>query len=210
MSADVTARDFPELTFPGEMFLKCAVADPDFSQTGFQGIPDGSTVRSLKRKHILSSTAALTAGQDTFIVVAPVPGVAFFSATTAAGAPPVFNTVYNGVAYADGPALFPGGAGGSVVDRFRIASLGIKLKANVNEMTWTGSMRVWKAPLRLVMRNQGAYVATVTGMQSVIGTQANQYMNSVKLALALTRSRMEIRLGGQIPPTVSQRCRQLR
>lgn len=180
----VAGRRFPELSTAGEAFLRCAYADPDFSMTGFQGIPDGSKVRSVKRKHRATSSINLVAGNDYYILVAPVPGVAYFLYATSAGLPVVPSSVFGGNGFSDTVALFATGAAANVVNQFRIASLGFKAKTNINEMTWSGNVRVWKFPVRLVTQTgaTGGFNInwTTTGLQGANSTQADMYTNSVK------------------------------
>ncbi len=135
----------PSLTPAGAGFLKCTLAPADFTRggSGFQGIPDeydGETVQ--KEWYSVTSFPAYTAGQDVYIIQMPVPGVAYFWGSRAAGT--TGTMILNPVVYPNAGTFFPKGSESTQATAFRYASNVIEIVPTVNDMTWAGSMQVWK------------------------------------------------------------------
>jgi hypothetical protein len=135
-------------------FLKCAFASPDFGVDPGQGIPDRYSGKVLGIKDCFTAAVNFTAGQDTFIVIAPVPGYAYFTQTVATGAVP---TVMTGVPFptygTNFGAMVPGSnpielTQGSF-QKFRYAALAAGVYPTSNLMQFAGSISVWKGDLNL-------------------------------------------------------------
>jgi hypothetical protein len=133
------------LTEAGSAFQKCTLAPADFTvNTGFQGIPDdydGLTVS--KAFKLINSFPSYTTGNDVYIVQLPIPGVAYLYGQRAAGNAGAITLTQ--VCYDDASTLFGAGTETNNVEAFRYASNVIEIIPTVNEMTWGGSIQVWKS-----------------------------------------------------------------
>jgi len=158
------------------------------------GIPDSFEGKTLMRKDVITQPLSFAANQDSYLLILPTPGQAYWFAATAIGAAPTSATVWT-------PTQFPGafGAGqlfgdlatgqndrSTNVDAFRYASLAVGLYPSSNYNQFAGSITCWKFPVRLT---QSAYnVATtpattvsaysVSGLDSVTGTNSENYARS--------------------------------
>jgi len=167
------------LSQAGMAFLKCAFAPPDFTETQVQGVPDNFRGLTLLKKHRLVNSYSLTAGTDYYALLCPVPGIAYFLATTVAGVPPTGATIWTGVPYSDYSTLFGASANttSDVVNSFRYVSNHMELICTTNQMTWSGSISSFKLPIKLIMKPGGLW--TITGLQSTLSTNVNQYTGSL-------------------------------
>lgn len=169
-----------KVTSDGLSFLKCAFAPPDFSTSSVRGVPDNFGGNSLCKKHRFTSDLVNAGGRDTYILVAPVPGIAYFVINTTAGAAPGQSTVWNAVPYPDARQLFRTiNEQTTQVSKFRYVSQHFELMPTVNAMNWSGSITAWKVPLQVITRSlyQGASnggLLTLTGMQGCAGSQNAQ------------------------------------
>lgn len=167
------------ITQAGLSFLKCAFAPPDFGSTQVQGVPDSYRGMTLLKKHRLVQSTTVVTGTDYYCILAPVPGIAYFLGTTAAGVLPTGTTNWTGVPYTDFSTLFSTNANATadIINSFRFISNHIELICMSNQMTWSGSISAFKMPLRLIMKPGGLY--TITGLQSTVSTNANQYTGTM-------------------------------
>jgi len=178
------------LTKPGMDFLKCAFAPPDFSVTNVAGVPDDYRGPSLVKKHrSINSLNNSVASTDTYILLLPVPGAAYFVATTTAGVLPTSSVVFNAVSYSDSSSIF-GNANSTdnVVDKFRFVSNHIELIPTVNQMSWTGNIQAWKLPVQFAFRPSGTAtgaqdITTISGLNGITVTNSNQWTGPVNLGL---------------------------
>lgn len=161
----------PKLSSDGEAFLKCATSSPDFSVDPGKGIPDRYSGRTINIKDCATTAVSFAANRDTYIIVAPVPGVAYFTADVAVGAAaPTSFTAVNFPTYATnfGAVTGPGTAGDnrdvrpSLINynKFRYASLAAGLYPTSNMMQYGGSISVWKGDISLA-KSAGGAVQTV-------------------------------------------------
>lgn len=170
------------LTPAGLAFLKCAFAPPDFTSTQVQGIPDRFRGNSLLKKHRFNSSVAFMNNVDTYYVLAPAPGIAYFSCTVPAGVLPLDTTIWTGMYYSDFTSLFGNNSSetANVVTAFRFVSNHFELVPTVNQMTWSGSVSSWKIPLRVYIAARfstgHANQYTVTGLQGVTSTNSNRFV----------------------------------
>lgn len=177
----------------GVEFLKCAFAPPDFSVTQTQGVPDQYDGLSLTKKHKFIGSVALPASSDQYYLLAPVPGIAYFTLAKAyvAGVPqaPVSTDVWTAVPYGDYSSLFGSSISTSadIVNRFRYVSNHIELIPTTNAMAWTGNIQVWKSPVTMQPANTSLVAGTYTpamvvqGLASSIATNAIQYTSPFNL-----------------------------
>jgi hypothetical protein len=170
------------LTKPGEDFLMCAFAPTDFANMSLDGIPDDYRGLSLVKQHRSVGAGVMAANLDTYIILAPTPGFAYWQATVAAGTPILASTVFNGVPFSDFTNLFGSvGSAADTVTKFRYISNHLEIIPTVNQMNWTGNIQAWKFPLALTMRTASTTAVTtfnlrsLTGLQALNATNANQY-----------------------------------
>lgn len=139
----------PNLSQNGLAFLKCAFAAPDFSVDPGKGIPDQFHGRTLSIKDCFTTSLNFTAGVDTYILVAPVPGYAYFIGTSASvGGPPP--TEFVGVPFPTFETNF--GVGSDTENKFskfRYASIAAGMYPTSNFMQFSGSIQVWRVDLNL-------------------------------------------------------------
>jgi len=166
------------LTAPGLNFLKCAFASPDFNADPGQGIPDRYEGKVLTRKDVLTASVNFTENTDTFILVAPVPGVAYLSCEVPAGTFPTATDTFTAVPYPGFSSLFGSAASARAtnVSGFRYASMNFGIYPTSNMMQFAGSITVWKAPIKL-STNQFPLATTPPTSQlihSLVGLESAQ------------------------------------
>lgn len=173
------------LTEKGLSFLKCAFAPPDFAANDVAGVPDLYQGPSLVKKHRLTSTISNQPNKDLYIVVAPVPGTSFFYLDQAAATAVTQDLVFKGVDYPDTTTLFPHPAASTnYVNKFRYISNHVEIIPTVNQMSWAGSIQVWKTNLALserLVQDPSKAPRAVTGMQAVNAVNSNQFTAPVNL-----------------------------
>jgi len=154
-----------QLSPAGKAFLKCAFAPPDFTSDPGMGIPDRYNGKTFMDKACSAVAVAPTAGNDTYYLVAPTPGIAFWTTTTTTGTPLTSSSVWTPVLHSGyfgaGQPLFGGPTSANTnVDKFRYASLAAGFYTTSSAMTTAGSVQVWKMPLTLVEEYYNKTVAT--------------------------------------------------
>jgi hypothetical protein len=169
--------------------LKCAFASPDFSIDPGQGIPDRFNGLVLPTKDCFTTDIGFTAGKDTYILVAPVPGYAYFRLETDLGTAPLGNFV--GVPYPTydtNYGLTQSNVGGASAimnfSKFRYASLAAGIYPTSNNMQFSGGISVWKIDMSLdtilqpvtftdlsaVTQYTGGQIKVINGLQGVVGS----------------------------------------
>nr|WPR18363.1 MAG: peptidase A6 family protein [Chemarfal virus 65] len=168
----------------GMDFLKCAFAPPDFANTDVAGYPDDYNGLSLVKKHRVTYNSTALASNDTYIILAPVPGVAFYILNKAAGVAPTSTDFFSAVRYPDFSTLFPTvNTADNVVTDFRYISNHLEFIPMVNQMQWTGSIQAAKINLTMMVRPsqatagaQASNILTVTGLNATANFgNAQQY-----------------------------------
>lgn len=174
------------ITQAGEAFLKCAFAPPDFTSTQVQGIVDNFRGNSLLKKHRFTDAFTMSAGNDYYFLLLPVPGVACFSFTTTSGTPFVLTDNFAAVHYSDFQSCFTNSVDTTTAnfESFRFVSNHFELIPTVNEMSWSGSITAFKTPIKFVQKqrqyvdpvtNYGGDIWTIQGLDAVNGTNGQQY-----------------------------------
>jgi len=170
-----------KLTPAGREYLKCALASPDFSVTAFSGIPDQYSGRVLTKRYEttmnLGSLPGLISGNDLFLYSSNVPGVAFFWSQRSAGS--LSAMPWKAVVYPDTTTLLPTDFADTNVQAFRFASSQIEIVPLVNEMTWTGSIQVFRGTLNIIEGNVPV-VGAVGGTSLRYSLIGDDIVNSVK------------------------------
>lgn len=134
----------------------------------FQGIPDTHEGRVIVKKHTYTGTFTASATNDSYIILLPMAGYAYFTGTRAAGTGVMTLT---GQKYSDFSTLFPSTAENSVVSAFRIASNVIELIPTVNATSWSGSIQVWKAPITFIGWLASPPAPQIAGFDAVDSTK---------------------------------------
>lgn len=178
-------RDAKPLTKEGEAFLQCAFAPPDFSQTKVLGIPDSLRCPTLLKKHKFNNPITFSASTgDTYLLLLPVPGVAYWYAYSAPNVPPSATTQWTAVYYSDYMSLFGSipSATNAIVNSFRFLSNHIELICTANQMSWSGGIQAWKMPVKILIDNATTTLAlseyTISGLAATTSTNSNRYVGN--------------------------------
>lgn len=190
----------PKLSKEGSEFLKSAFAPPDFTADGATGIPDGFTGRVLVKKHKLVQPLTFNSGKDYFIVVAPVPGIAYYILETGAGSGFTVTDELLENPYSDTAQLFgpkSGAQSSNKLTGFRIASLCAELVPTTNAMTWSGNIQCFRAPIFQNTSTAGIIAGTagnayaVAGLESLNSTIVNMYAAPFNLGVFAAAGNMD-------------------
>jgi len=158
-------------TDSGAGFLKCAFAAPDFASENNAGIPDTYSGKTIVKSHRLSGTLSMTTATDTYILLLPTPGYAYWKTSVAAGTPPTQTTVWTGVPFSDTASVFPTTLSTTNFTQFRMVSNIFELKCTSNATQWSGSITAWKFPTTFNVVGQTTLSATQTNLYQVNGLQ---------------------------------------
>jgi len=163
-----------KLSPDGLAFLKCAFAPPDFASSAVRGVPDQFEGKSLTKKHRLTSNFTNPGARDTYIIVLPIPGIAYFTTDAAAGVDLTSTTTWNAVKYGDSTTLFPSQLTATDnVTKFRYVSQHVELVPTVNAMQWSGSITAWKINPQVTERSITLAltdgIRTIAGMNQTLG-----------------------------------------
>jgi hypothetical protein len=147
--------------------LKCTTSPNDMEMDSFQGVPDTYDGRTIaKRFTSVSTYTSPTTALDTYILLAPTPGVAYWTATCTAGSGSA-TLAFAATNYPDATTLFVPGADAAQVSAFRYASNVIELVPTTNEMTWQGNIQVYKGYIEQTSYNGSTSTETtvLTGFE---------------------------------------------
>lgn len=158
-------------TQAGLDFLKCAFAEPDFQNMAPSGIPDGNLGRVLLHSH-RSVTPMSTGTNDMYIVVPPIPGYSHFIHN----GPPDPTSTFQGTAFSDASQLLDPDPMMNI-NNFRMVSNIVEVVPTMNDMTWQGSIEVYKIKVQISPTSKSFIVSgtssdmglapTVYGLQGV-------------------------------------------
>lgn len=121
-----------------------------------KGVPDKYNGKTIAIKDCFTTSVTFAAAQDTYIIVAPIPGYAYFTATVATGAQPAtftgvpfptYASNFGNTSNANVPALDE--TSGFRYSEYRYASLAAGLYPTSNYMNFAGSVSVWKIDVTL-------------------------------------------------------------
>jgi hypothetical protein len=160
----------------GMAFLKCAFAPPDFSGSKVLGVPDEFNGKSLIKKHRFVDQIAFNTGatNDTYLLLLPVPGVAYFRLDRPANTPITSSSQFIPVAYSDFTSVF-GANNNSASDqvaKFRFVSNHLELIPTINAMNWSGAIQAWKFPVTVAVRPNGVTGGTPENILSIAGLES--------------------------------------
>jgi hypothetical protein len=139
----------------------------------FQGIPDTYDGRTIAKRYTSVSTYTSPAtALDTYILLLPTPGVAYWTATCAAGSGSA-ELDFAATLYSDATTFFPAPNDTSVVQGFRYASNVIELVPTTNSMSWMGNIQVFKGFIE-----ETSYASSGTAQEVILS--GFELCNSVK------------------------------
>lgn len=161
-----------KLSGPGLDFLKCAFASPDFNTDPGKGIPDDFQGKVLVKKHVLTQAITFTPAKQTVLLVAPIPGMAFWKTEVDINAS-FGGTTLSGTAYPGFTQLFGASAANlaSNVTAFRFASMAVGVYPTSNQMQFAGSIQVFKIPLKTVLNNFTKPIPTTPATDLAVTTR---------------------------------------
>lgn len=176
------------LSQPGLAFLKCAFAPPDFNTDPGKGIPDRFEGKVVSRKDVLNQSVSFAAGKDTFILIAPTPGIAYWTTTVDPGQFPSSASEFTCVNYPGFQSMFGARAGNrsDQVSSFRYASMNVGIYPTSNMMQFAGSITVWKCPIKLssvqfpvaTTPATSSLVHTLVGLDGVLAVGPDNFSES--------------------------------
>jgi len=153
------------LTPNGLDWIKQSFAAPDFPVIAPQGIPDKYVGRTLPVQ--MKRTTSLTIPSDDYLlIIAPIPGYAFFAADLKA-APLRPDRVFVGHAFDEASTLFPPQllneppTGSDVVTGFRYMSQLVELVPTTNQTSWSGSIQAFRLPARDTLATLSTQITAV-------------------------------------------------
>lgn len=138
------------------------------------------------RKDVFTNTLNFAVDLDTFILVMPTPGVAYWSCTVEVGTFPTQSTVWTPTYNASFTTLFGATSDqtvdaptdpverGTNVSKFRYASNVCEITPTSNFTQFAGSITVWKVPITMLdsVQSTGAGDAQVSSVQkSLVGVE---------------------------------------
>jgi len=171
-------------TQDGLSFLKCAFAAPDFESDAVAGVPDEYNGRTICKKHRFVGSQLQSTTYDTFFLLLPTPGVAYWFAAVTAGSFPGASTQWTPVYYGDTATLFPQDLETTTTEKFRYISNSLELICTSNATQWAGSLTAWKFPISIISNQDltinpspllQAQSFSVTGLQSTSAVGPNNY-----------------------------------
>lgn len=165
-----------KLTKEGMDFLKCAFAAPDFDGNANVGFTDDFCGNSLSIKSRYTNTLNIKGGNDYYIVLLPIPGVAYALSAQPAGTPFTAGanlscTLYSNFNSLFGPPIVDN-ATDEIVNKFRFVSNHFELICNSNNNTWSGNIAVFKLPLQATIKSVGVMAATAMTIEGLRGLNA--------------------------------------
>jgi len=176
------------LSQPGLAFLKCAFAPPDFNTDPGKGIPDRFEGKVVTRKDVLTHSYNFPADKDTFILVTPTPGIAYWVADVPAGTFPLTTNTFKPVNYPGFKSMFgsTSASRSDAVSSFRYASMNVGIYPTSNLMQFAGSITVWKCPVRMstvqfpvaTTPASSALVHTLVGLDGVLAVGPDNFSES--------------------------------
>jgi len=190
----------PAMSQDGLAFLKCAFASLDFEASQAHGVPDEYQGKSLTSDNATNVALTPIAGSDTYIVVLPTPGVAYWSCTVAAGTVPsntttwvpTYDKSFNATTGLFGaptnqaatPPADPVDRTSSVT-KFRYISNSLEITSTASLNTTSGSIVVWKGDVAMSLGVQNTATASnceynLNGADFVVSVPRKHYTGAVK------------------------------
>lgn len=161
----------------GDEFLKSSTSAPDFLNGVCQGVPDQYSGKSLVFNDFHLEPYTFAQGYDTYLIFAPIPGVAYGRILVPNGTNTFTNQqIIQSVSFKDAVTFFPSlqsadafSDNTAIVDKFRYIALSAEIESTTNDMTWTGNIQLIKAPISFsVIRDATGYQrGCLTGLDSI-------------------------------------------
>jgi len=171
----------------GLSFLKCAFSAPDFDGTNVYGVPDDFGGKSLCVKHRAVTPAAFAADVDYYFMLAPVPGIAYYSLKKTAGVPVDGTETWIPTPYANFQKIFPTNLTGNyIAQKFRMVSSHFELICTTNNNNWTGNVQAFKLPMQMYEAQatpSGTNYYALSGLDGIVSTDADMYSGPFNLGV---------------------------
>jgi hypothetical protein len=160
----------------GMKFLQAAFGAPDFQSESADGIPDAFSGRVLVKRQRWIQSIQTSSSKDIYIALLPTPGVPFWIGDINAGVTPqpVSNPIslYPQLDTTAFNNAFPGTNEDNNFSSFRYIGQSIELVCTSNQMTWQGSIQLWKGSPHITwgaIPGAGSQVAQdISGTQNII------------------------------------------
>lgn len=182
----------PAMSQDGLAFVKCAYASLDFEASQAHGVPDQYQGKSITSDNATNVAISPAPGKDTYIVVLPTPGIAFWTCTVDAGSVPVNTSVWTPVHdksfnattglfgeptdQAATPPADPVDRCSSVT-KFRYIANSLEITSTASLNTTSGSIVLWKGDMALSL-----------GMHNTAETSSCEYnLNGADFAVSVPR-----------------------
>lgn len=152
----------------GDSFIKTAFAPCDFAGLTPCGVPDGFSGNTVVCKYRKETQISTTAGKPLRILIAPSPGVAYYTynAVTLTS-----SSVFTSSGFDERDVHFPSDNESANFLAFRYVGMSAEIVNTTNEMTWKGSIAVWKGPCTIAdHENTAGSVKTCSGLDGFNST----------------------------------------
>lgn len=190
----------PVMSQDGLAFLKCAYASLDFEASQAHGVPDQYQGKSLTSDNATNVALTPAAGKDTYIVVLPTPGVAYWSCSVDDGSLPTNDTTwtptydksFNGKTglfgaptdQSETPPADPVDRTSSVT-KFRYISNSLEITSTASLQTTSGSIVLWKGDVAMSLGVQNTATTSsceynLNGADFVVSVPRKHYTGAVK------------------------------
>lgn len=190
----------PPMSQDGLAFIKCAYASLDFEASQAHGVPDQYQGKSTTCDNATNKAITPTAGKDTYIVVLPTPGIAYWSCSVDTGSVPVNTTVWTPVhdkSFNSESGLFGTPTDQestppadpvdrcSAVTKFRYISNSLEITSTASTNTTSGSIVLWKGDMALSLGMQNTAETSsceynLNGADFVVSVPRKHYTGAVK------------------------------
>lgn len=155
------------MTQAGLSFIKAASCPADFQVGEFVGIPDefdGHVVT--KTDALVAAGPTFTEGADGYILLLPIPGVAYLYGEHTTPTHISFTPVF----YPNNDTVFPAAYTDKNFNKFRYGAQAMEIIPTVNAMTWTGSVQVFRGPIDMTTSAfaPGGMYTSITGPENLL------------------------------------------
>lgn len=190
----------PPMSQDGLAFVKCAYASLDFEASQAHGVPDQYQGKSLTSDTATNKAITPTAGKDTYIVVLPTPGVAYWSCQVDAGSVPTNTTDWTPTydkSFNTDTGLFGAPTNQSTtppedpidrtssVTKYRYIANSLEITSTASLNTTSGSIVLWKGDVAMSLGVQNNATTSkceynLNGADFVVSVPRKHYTGAVK------------------------------
>jgi len=184
----------------GLAFIKCTYASADFEASQAHGVPDQYQGKSLTSDTATNKSITPTAGKDTYLVVLPTPGIAYWTCEVDAGSTPVADTVWTPThdkSFNSEKGLFGAPTDQestppadpvdrtSSVTKYRYIANSLEITSTASLNTTSGSIVLWKGDMAMSLGVQSTAETSkceynLNGADFVVSVPRKHYTGAVK------------------------------